>query len=1064
MKIEDLHSNNFYTMKKLLPLVTGLFVVSSVFGQFKPNLKDFKKNEGAPHRMEEVRLNPLYPAVPPAPSLFGQSQANYRSIPRLVIPKASNKMIKVHYDGQHPTPIAIWGSTGAEEKETSFEEKAYRHLEALAEYLQIKDPISEFRITQIKEGENGYRHLRLQQYYRNIRVGNGEITLHFKNGKAEFMGGRYYPTPQLTNLSPKTNKQTAIEAALADVERFTKRKPLSTFEREALKLKQSEAELIIYHPQNQAHAERLAWEITVVPNIYHRQTYYLDAQTGEVIFHYENVCGLHGEHRREKKSPAAKVLMDGPITGTGQDLFGVTRTLNTYVFQNTNILMDGSRPMFNAQTSDLPWDPVGAIWTVDGDGGTPINNDEFTIGLVTSTSTVWNNPAAVSAHYNAGAVYEYFANTFGRNSIDGGGGTIISIFNITDENEEEMDNAFWNGAAIFYGNGNRDFFSLAGSLDVAAHEIGHGVTQSAANLEYIGQSGALNEHFSDVFGVMVDRDDWQLGETVTRPGVYPTGALRDMENPNNGGSRLGHPGWQPAHMDEFQDLPLSEQGDYGGVHVNSGIVNRAFVLFANAVGKEAAERIYYNALVNILTRSSQFIDMRIAIIQSAQQLYQNNPNIAAAAADAFTAVGIVGDEGTAPQEDLPVNTGNEYILFADNDESALRIYTADNQPVWDPLIETNIISKPSITDDGRAFVYVDDQKHIRAIIIDWNTFEANVITLSTEGIWRNAAISRDGRRLAALTDDLDDRIWVFNLDDPQGVTAETFVLLNPATIEGIATGDVAYADVLEWDFSGEFVMYDALTQLNTQGGAVEFWDIGFINVWNNQTGEFGSGFITKLFQSLPDNFSVGNPTFSKNSPNIIALDALDETDDSSVSVLGVNIETGDVGGIWSGSVLNSPNYSVDDRQVIFNAFDQNDNPILGVIDMQDDKINSVANTAFVKISGAFQAGARLGTWFATGQRNLNTPVAEATIGQDAIKIYPNPFSEQLQIELDSPAAGPIRMELFDSFGRRVRWKTEAGGMGLQIFTWPVGDLPAGAYWLRVEMDGRYETGRVVKGW
>jgi Zn-dependent metalloprotease len=1053
-------------MKKLFLLVTGLFVISSVFGQFKATLKNFPKNEGAPHRMEEVRLNPLYPAVPPAPSLFGQSPANYRSIPRLVIPKANTKKIKVQYNRQHPTPIAIWGSTGAEEKETSFEEKAYRHLEALAEYLQIKDPFSEFRITQINEGENGYHHARLQQYYRDIRVGNGELTLHFKNGKAEFTSGRYYPTPSLADLSPKTGEKAAVETALAHVRQFTRLRPLSVFERETLGLKRTEAELIIYHPRNQAHAERLAWEITIVPNPYRRQTYYLDAQTGEVIFHYENVCGLHGKNDREGKSPAAKVLVDGPITGTGEDLTGVNRTLNTYVIQNTNILMDGSRPMFNAQASDLPWDPVGAIWTVDGDGGTPINNDEFTIGLVTSTSTVWNDPTAVSAHYNAQVVYEYFANTFGRNSIDGRGGTIISIFNVTDENEEEMDNAFWNGAAIFYGNGNRDFFSLAASLDVAAHEIGHGVTQSEANLEYIGQSGALNEHFSDVFGVMVDRDDWQVGETVTRPSVYPTGALRDMFNPNNGGSRLGHPGWQPAHMDEFQDLPLSEQGDYGGVHVNSGIVNRAFVLFATAVGKNAAEQVYYNALVNILTRSAQFIDMRLAIIQSARQLFPNNPNVAAAAADAFTAVGIVGDEGTAPQEDLPVNTGNEYILFADSDESALRIYTADNQAVWDPLIETNIISKPSITDDGRAFVYVDDQKHIRAIVINWDNSPptAELITLSANPIWRNAAISRDGRRLAALTDDLDNRIWVFDLDGPGDIQGTIFEISNPSTVEGVATGDVAYADVLEWDFSGEFIMYDALTELNTQGGPVEFWDIGFINVWNNQTGEFGDGFISKLFQSLPDNFSIGNPTFSKNSPNIIAMDALDETDDSSVSILGVNIETGDVGGVWSGDVLNSPNYSVDDRQLIFNAFNQNDDPILGVIDLQDDKINSVEGTAFIKISGAFQAGARMGTWFSTGRRNLNTPAAEATLAENAIKAYPNPFGEQLQIELETPAAGPVHLELFDSFGRRVRRRTEAGGLGLQTFTWPVRDLPAGAYWLRVKVGGRYLSGRVVKGW
>jgi len=756
------------------------------------------------------------------------------------------------------------------------------------------------------------------------------------------------------------------------------------------------------------------------------------------------------------------LFVDGPITGSGQDLFGTTRTFNTYVHQNVNYMIDGSRPMFSLQNSSLPWEPVGAIWTVDGLGATPIDNRDFSIQQVTSSTTNWSNPTAVSAHYNAGTVYDYFASTFQRNSIDGRGGTIISIFNVTDENEEEMDNAFWNGVGIFYGNGNQDFFSLAASLDVAAHEIGHGVTQTSANLEYIGQSGALNEHFSDVFGVMVDRNDWQLGETVVRPGTFPTGALRDMQNPNNGGTRLGHPGWQPAHMDEYQSLPNTPQGDNGGVHVNSGIVNRAFVLFANNVGKEVAEKVYYNALVNILTRSSQFIDMRLAIIQSAQQGYPNNPNIANAAADAFTAVGIVGNEGTAPQEDLTQNNGNEYVLFADKDESAIYIYTADNQPVWDPLIETNIISKPSITDDGSIFVYVDDAKHIR-IILDWNTSEPRLATLSTEGIWRNAAISRDGKRLAALTDDLDNLIYVFDLDAAQGVPGLTFELVNPATVEGVNTGDVAYADVLEWDFSGEFLMYDALTQLNTQGGAVEFWDIGFVKVWDNQTNNFGDNFISKLFQSLPDNISIGNPTFAKNSPNIIAIDAFDETDDETVSVLGVNIENNDVGGIWNGTILNSPNYSIDDKQLIFNAFDQDDNAVLGVINLADDKINSLGGSAFVKISGTSLGGARLGTWFATGQRELNTPTESVLSADEGLKVYPNPFGEQLQIELEAPTAGPVRMSLFDSFGRLMQQKTEVAHLGLQTFEWPINNLPVGTYWLRLEQKGQLWGYRLVKG-
>ena len=97
---------------------------------------------------------------------------------------------------------------------------------------------------------------------------------------------------------------------------------------------------------------------------------------------------------------------------------------------------------------------------------------------------------------------------------------------------------------MVYGDGDNQVFSnLAGALDVAAHEMTHGVIENTAGLIYENQSGALNESFADVFGVMVDNDDWFLGEDIT---VASPGYLRDMANPANGLSA------QPTHMDEYQ--------------------------------------------------------------------------------------------------------------------------------------------------------------------------------------------------------------------------------------------------------------------------------------------------------------------------------------------------------------------------------------------------------------------------------------------------------------------------------------------------------------------------------
>ena len=96
--------------------------------------------------------------------------------------------------------------------------------------------------------------------------------------------------------------------------------------------------------------------------------------------------------------------------------------------------------------------------------------------------------------------------------------------------------------------------------------MAHGIIEHTANLEYRFQPGALNESIADVFGAMIDDDDWLIGEDIVKEAYFPSGALRNLEDPHNGDHANG---WQPAHMDEFVDL--SEDEDYGGVHINSGI-------------------------------------------------------------------------------------------------------------------------------------------------------------------------------------------------------------------------------------------------------------------------------------------------------------------------------------------------------------------------------------------------------------------------------------------------------------------------------------------------------------
>src|SRR5205085_423648 len=120
-----------------------------------------------------------------------------------------------------------------------------------------------------------------------------------------------------------------------------------------------------------------------------------------------------------------------------------------------------------------------------------------------------------------------------RNSINGQGGTIISVINVNQSPGVGMDNAFWNGKAMFYGNGNAAFTPLAKSLDVGGHEMTHGVTEASAGLEYKNQSGAINESMSDCFGVCIDRGNFLIGEDVVKTSVFPSGALRNLQDPHN---------------------------------------------------------------------------------------------------------------------------------------------------------------------------------------------------------------------------------------------------------------------------------------------------------------------------------------------------------------------------------------------------------------------------------------------------------------------------------------------------------------------------------------------------
>lgn len=228
-----------------------------------------------------------------------------------------------------------------------------------------------------------------------------------------------------------------------------------------------------------------------------------------------------------------------------------------------------------------------------------------------------------------GTTRQFYRDVHGRDSIDDRGRRLDGYVH----RGRNYNNAFWDGQQMVFGDGDGKVFTdFTGSLDVIAHELAHGVTEHTAGLEYHTQSGALNEHMSDVFGSLVkqwsgqqsaEEADWLIGSEIFTPGIEAD-ALRSMKAPGTAyDNSLFGKDPQPAHMSEFVDLPDTEEGDNGGVHINSGIPNKAFYLTAVGIGGfawEAPGHIWYEALKASSART-QFQDFADTTYFKAKELY-----------------------------------------------------------------------------------------------------------------------------------------------------------------------------------------------------------------------------------------------------------------------------------------------------------------------------------------------------------------------------------------------------------------------------------------------------------
>jgi Zn-dependent metalloprotease len=256
-----------------------------------------------------------------------------------------------------------------------------------------------------------------------------------------------------------------------------------------------------------------------------------------------------------------------------------------------------------------------------------------------------DDTAVNEAYEGAGAAYDYFATIHRRSLIDGRGLRLVSTVHYG----RHFSNAQWDGRQVIFGDGDGRLFNrFTASLEVIGHELAHGVTQYTAALDYSGQPGALNEHFSDVFGVLIRqwtlrqrarRADWLIGAALLAKHVHGD-AVRSMKAP---GAAYDDPVLgrdpQPRHMRDYADDP----SDHGGVHVNSGIPNHAFYRAAVSLGGFAWEtvgRIWYRALTRKLRRDARFADCARATLAAASEIFGARSEPHEAVRHAWQAVGV----------------------------------------------------------------------------------------------------------------------------------------------------------------------------------------------------------------------------------------------------------------------------------------------------------------------------------------------------------------------------------------------------------------------------------------
>lgn len=517
---------------------------------------------------------------------------------------------EMQLNDKYRTPSYIiedWEAPKKQVKSLSKQDIAYAYLKYKSKQFKLDgDMKKHFKVVEEEtDKENGTHHIKLVEQVNGVPVYGADQTIALdENNQVKAFFGQVIPDLDEKNIPTKASisEGKAVEIAKTDIEKQIGKVDYY----DGVKNQQ-----YIYEKEGKYYLTYLvkASISKPEPGYWH---YFIDATNGEIIHKVNAIDHVSGFGYSSDGSKQKFEISQGE---DGQYLlFDETRGNGVHTFDAENM----DYYLFHLLSIFLG----------------------YTGEEIFSKTKYFNDPVAVDAHVSAANVYDYYKKTFNRNSFDDAGAKLISSVHVGDK----WNNAAWNGILMMYGDGDGKVFSpLSGGLDVIAHELTHAVTEHTANLVYEGEPGALNESMSDIFGAMVDREDWEMGEDIYTPDI-PGDSLRSLKDPASRTNSITGP-----YPDHYSKLYKGD-ADNGGVHINSSINNKAAYLISeggnhygvtvDGVGRKATEQIYYRALTKYLTSMSDFSMMRQAAIQAAKDIYGQNSKEVEAVNKAYDAVGV----------------------------------------------------------------------------------------------------------------------------------------------------------------------------------------------------------------------------------------------------------------------------------------------------------------------------------------------------------------------------------------------------------------------------------------